>query len=64
MLTRCVSALAMVFGISVAVMNCPAQTAVLDLPRDSQHSVVTQRIGISDIHQLSPASGQRPDYLG
>ena len=49
MLTRCVSALAMVFGISVAVMNCPAQTAVLDLPRDSQHSVVTQRIGISDI---------------
>lgn len=26
-----------------------AQSAVLDLPRDSQHSVLTQRIGITDI---------------
>jgi tetratricopeptide (TPR) repeat protein len=28
---------------------CYAQSALLDLPRDSQHSVVTQRIGITDI---------------
>jgi len=36
---------AMLFTISV----CWAQSALLDLPRDSQHSVVTQRIGITDI---------------
>src|SRR5579862_2817024 len=28
---------------------CHAQSALLDLPRDSQHSAVTQRIGITDI---------------
>jgi hypothetical protein len=28
---------------------CRAQSALLELPRDSQHSVVTQRIGITDI---------------
>ena len=28
---------------------CPAQTVMLDLPRQSQHAVVTQRIGITDI---------------
>lgn len=28
---------------------CHAQSALLDLPRDSQHSVITQRIGITDI---------------
>jgi len=49
MLARCTSALAMVLGISLAITNCPAQSAVLDLPRDSQHSAVTQRIGITDI---------------
>ncbi len=28
---------------------CWAQSALLDLPRDSQHSVISQRIGITDI---------------
>jgi hypothetical protein len=28
---------------------CPAQTVMLDLPRQSQHAVVTQRIGLTDI---------------
>jgi hypothetical protein len=28
---------------------CLAQSALLDLPRPSQHAVVTQRIGITDI---------------
>jgi len=28
---------------------CHAQTVMLDLPRQSQHAVVTQRIGITDI---------------
>jgi tetratricopeptide (TPR) repeat protein len=34
---------------SSAVSACWAQSALLDLPRDSQHSVITQRIGITDI---------------
>src|ERR1700720_2493055 len=28
---------------------CPAQTVMLDLPRQSQHAVITQRIGLTDI---------------
>jgi tetratricopeptide (TPR) repeat protein len=40
--------LAMV-AVLFTVSACWAQSAVLDLPRDSQHSVVTQRIGITDI---------------
>jgi tetratricopeptide (TPR) repeat protein len=40
--------LAMV-AVTFAVSACWAQSAVLELPRDSQHSVVTQRIGITDI---------------
>jgi len=35
--------------VSLAASVGWAQSAVLDLPRDSQHSIVTQRIGISDI---------------
>jgi len=38
-----------VLGISLAVTNCVAQSAVIDIPRDSQHAVVIQRIGITDI---------------
>lgn len=34
---------------SLAVSAGWAQSALLDLPRDSQHSVITQRIGITDI---------------
>ncbi|HXZ31110.1 MAG TPA: DUF2911 domain-containing protein [Terriglobales bacterium] len=36
-------------SVSLAPLACWAQSAVLDLPRDSQHSVVMQRIGITDI---------------
>lgn len=36
-------------GLSLAVSRCQAQSALLDLPLDSQHSVVMQRIGITDI---------------
>src|SRR6202045_5089480 len=36
--------------LSVASLSlCHAQTVMLDLPRQSQHAVVTQRIGITDI---------------
>lgn len=35
--------------VCIAATQCPAQSALLDLPRDSQHSVITQRIGITDI---------------
>lgn len=38
-----------VVAVSLAASLCWAQSAVLDLPRDSQHSIVTQRIGITDI---------------
>jgi len=31
------------------ISPCRAQSALLDIPRDSQHSVVMQRIGITDI---------------
>jgi DUF2911 family protein len=33
----------------VAVALCSAQSLVLDLPRPSQHALVTQRVGITDI---------------
>jgi hypothetical protein len=36
-------------GLSLGNPFCRAQSALLDLPRDSQHSVVTQRVGITDI---------------
>jgi tetratricopeptide (TPR) repeat protein len=35
--------------VSLAASAGWAQSALLDLPRDSQHSVVTQRIGITDV---------------
>src|SRR6202051_1670525 len=36
--------------LSVASLSlCLGQTVMLDLPRPSQHAVVTQRIGITDI---------------
>ena len=40
--------LVLLCGLSV-VSLCHAQTVMLDLPRQSQHAVVTQRIGITDI---------------
>jgi len=36
-------------ALSLGTGLCSAQSALLDLPRDSQHSVLTQRIGITDL---------------
>jgi tetratricopeptide (TPR) repeat protein len=41
--------IALVAGLAFGSSFCHAQSALLDLPRDSQHSAVTQRIGITDI---------------
>ena len=49
MLKKLIVALAAVAGLSVGSSLGHAQSALLDLPRDSQHSVVIQRIGITDI---------------
>jgi hypothetical protein len=38
-----------IVALSGGSLVCHAQSALLDLPRDSQHSAVTQRIGITDI---------------
>jgi len=38
-----------VVALSSLGSTCWGQSALLDLPRDSQHSVITQRIGITDI---------------
>jgi hypothetical protein len=44
--TRIVAA---VIGVLFVASMCQAQSAVLNIPRQSQHSVLTQRIGITDI---------------
>jgi tetratricopeptide (TPR) repeat protein len=49
MLKRSVVALVAIAALSLGNPFCHAQSALLDLPRDSQHSVITQRIGITDI---------------
>ena len=49
MLKHSVVALVAIAALSFGNPFCHAQSALLDLPRDSQHSVVTQRIGITDI---------------
>src|SRR6202142_4275295 len=49
MLKRLIVNLVAIGGLSFANPYCQAQSALLDLPRDSQHSVVMQRIGITDI---------------
>lgn len=41
--------LIVVSGLLSVISLCRAQTVMLDLPRQSQHAVVTQRIGITDI---------------
>ena len=38
-----------IVALSVAVFSSHAQSSLLDLPRDSQHATVTQRVGITDI---------------
>jgi Protein of unknown function (DUF2911)/Tetratricopeptide repeat len=49
MLKHLVVVLIAIAGLSFGNPLCDAQSALLDLPRDSQHSVLTQRIGITDI---------------
>jgi len=49
MLQRCVLTLVAAAGLSLGAVMCSAQSTLLDIPRDSQHSVLTQRIGITDI---------------
>lgn len=41
--------LAAVLGLLFVASMCQAQSAVLNIPRQSQHAVITQRIGITDI---------------
>ncbi len=41
--------LVLLSGLLLVASLCLAQTVMLDLPRQSQHAVVTQRIGITDI---------------
>jgi hypothetical protein len=41
--------LVLLSGLLLVASLCQAQTVMLDLPRQSQHAVVTQRIGITDI---------------
>jgi Tfp pilus assembly protein PilF len=49
MLKHFVVTLVAVAGLSLGSSLSHAQSALLDIPRDSQHSLVTQRIGITDI---------------
>src|SRR5215472_9149192 len=49
MFKRLIVVLLAIFALSLENPLCHAQSTVLDLPRDSQHSVVGQRIGITDI---------------
>jgi tetratricopeptide (TPR) repeat protein len=49
MLRHCTLSLLIAAVMSLAIPPCHAQSALLDLPRDSQHSTVMQRIGITDI---------------
>src|SRR5690349_13005923 len=44
--TRVVAA---AFGVWFVASLCQAQSALLNIPRQSQHAVITQRIGITDI---------------
>jgi hypothetical protein len=44
-----VRALLVIEGLMLCVPAAPAQSLVLNLPRPSQHAVITQRVGITDI---------------
>jgi hypothetical protein len=41
--------LASLLGLVIASVFCQAQSFVLDLPRSSQHALISQRVGITDI---------------
>jgi hypothetical protein len=49
MLKRLCVGLTLLAGMSLTVPLCSAQSALLNLPRPSQHAAVTQRVGITDI---------------
>jgi tetratricopeptide (TPR) repeat protein len=49
MLKRSVVGFIAIFILALAVSASHAQSALLDIPRQSQHAVVTQRVGITDI---------------
>ncbi len=42
-------ALLLLVGLFTALPYCSAQSAIMDLPRDSQHATIMQRVGITDI---------------
>src|SRR5580698_8784952 len=56
MFKNSVVALMVVVGLTFAVSTSYAQSALLDIPRQSQHAVSTQRLGITDI----PINYHRP----
>jgi tetratricopeptide (TPR) repeat protein len=49
MLKRYACTLVAIAGFFFDVANSNAQSALLNIPRDSQHAIVTQRIGITDV---------------
>lgn len=49
MLKKSIVGFVVFFSLSFVLPQSPAQSAVLDLPRPSQHAVITQRVGITDI---------------
>jgi len=48
-LKRSLLCFALMAPLSLAAPLCHGQSAVLNLPRGSQHAVLTQRIGITDV---------------
>jgi hypothetical protein len=48
-LKHCLFSLSLIAGFALPVQVCQAQSVTLNLPRPSQHAVLTQRIGITDI---------------
>ena len=49
MFKNSIVALMIVIALSFGVSSSQAQSALLDIPRQSQHAVITQRVGITDI---------------
>jgi hypothetical protein len=46
---RSIAALVVVFAMLFGISSSQAQSALLNIPRPSQHAVITQRLGITDI---------------
>lgn len=49
MFKKSVLGLIMIFVLGFGVLSSQAQSALLDIPRQSQHAVITQRVGITDV---------------